>query len=738
MRQSSSTWLALVRSVGVAVFSACLLASPAAACGPYGIAVHFWLPHQPGPAHDTFLQGQLGILDSELDPAYRYVAYRHLTALETGPANLESLKSLWPAPPEEATKDPVTAWREARAQIPGVEPLGWLSRSRQIRVEDGDNTVYSYFLNCLDDALITAAETLTARIEQFGAESREVQAWVSAQDDVFANCDDGESIPVPLDDGWDPLIRADRSYQIAAANFYAARYQEAANLFRAIAQDGESPWHELSAYLVARALIRDRQFTEAGEHLGAALADPDLGTVHEPAQRLLAYSTLRSDPGSRRRELNERLLAPRLEAPIRQDFIDYLWLLKHDVAPSEEAQQSQADDRFGSWLAAMGRRAVGGEPPWDVARNHWLQSPKPAWLVAALVTADPSHAGIEPLLNDAAKLTSHQRANGTSPAYPTVAYHQSRLLAGLGRTEEARAALDTLLDHPDELSLADRNRLRLLRAEITPELDEYLRLVAAVPAGLAWDDGSRNLIPMNGGLNFPYYRSGDPVLPDSAVELLNHGLTTEELLELTQSDLLPEPWRRRLALTVWTRAVVTEDDDIALTAAPLVSSLAPELAAEMAAFTAADTGNRRFEATWTLLRFPGLSPVLRWNVGRGTPIGEIDQLRDNGWCDGALQSEAIPKQIVRTPEQIANVQSDLSASGATPAWPNHVGSIVLSRAKTNPDEPRLAEALHRVVRATRIGCPMGGYGKVSHAAFQLLHKRFPSSVWAKQTPYWFD
>ena len=99
---------------------------------------------------------------------------------------------------------------------------------------------------------------------------------------------------------------------------------------------------------------------------------------------------------------------------------------------------------------------------------------------------------------------------------------------------------------------------------------------------------------------------------------------------------------------------------------------------------------------------------LRWNVGRGTPVGEIDRLRDNGWCEAALQADAVPGQIVRTPEQIAAVQADLPE---LPAWPNFVGPVVLARAETHPDEPRLAEALHRVVRATASAAPWSATAK---------------------------
>ncbi len=717
------------RTLIVAIFMT-LFAAPLWACGPWDINVYFWLPDRPGPSRDSFLQGQLGILDSGLAPAYRYMAYRHLAGLEADPGNIEALSSLWPTPRETPTENPVTVWREARAKVPGFGPIGWLSRDRQVRAEHADHYYFSYFLNCLDDAFLNAEKTLASRIERFGASSREVQAWIVAQDTVFSNCGGFETIPAPLDDTWDPLARADRAYQIAAAHFYAARYSDAVDLFRAIARDDASPWRQLSAYLVARALIRDRQFAAAGEHLRTILDDPELAEVHEPARGLLGYAALRDDPQRRRLELERRLLASRLESPIGQDWIDYLWLLEQDTAQAEESSQEWS--QLEPWLTAMADRTYNKDRPWKIAHENWqaaseLPGPDAPWLVAALITADPEREGIQPLIDAAAGIED-------SRLDLTVAFHRARLLGGVGRAEEARAILDPFLEQPDELSPADRNRLRMLRAALTPELDRYLRLLTLVPVGLKWE-GDSDYIVTEGEVGYTHYRFDYPLLFYPAVELLNHALTTEELLEVAEGNLLPRPWRRRLALAVWTRAAVTDNDATALAAAPLVSSLAPELAAEMRTFAAAEEPDRRFEAAWTLSRFPGLSPVLRWNLGRETKVDEVDGLRDNGWCDGVLQVDGLPGQIVRTPEQVAKVQAELPE---LPAWPNYIGRVVLERANSHPDDPRIPEALHRVVRATRIGCPIGGYGDISKAAFQRLHTRYPTSPWTEKTPYWFD
>src|SRR5262249_20214909 len=115
---------------------------------------------------------------------------------------------------------------------------------------------YELFLNCPEDAFKTAEKTLDARRQEYGVQSTEVRAWVAAQDQVFANCEGkAQNIP-PVLESSDPLLRADRNYQTAAALFYSRRFDEAAAAFQAIAKDNRSPWAPYGNYLSARAMVR--------------------------------------------------------------------------------------------------------------------------------------------------------------------------------------------------------------------------------------------------------------------------------------------------------------------------------------------------------------------------------------------------------------------------------------------------------------------------------------------------
>jgi hypothetical protein len=72
------------------------------------------------------------------------------------------------------------------------------------------------------------------------------------------------------------------------------------------------------------------------------------------------------------------------------------------------------------------------------------------------------------------------------------------------------------------------------------------------------------------------------------------------------------------------------------------------------------------------------------------------------------------------------------------AAPNYISQQVLQWANRSPDDPRVPEALHLAVNTTRFGCTDEQSGRWSKAAFDLLHRKYPNTPWAKKTKYWFD
>ena len=102
----------------------------------------------------------------------------------------------------------------------------------------------------------------------------------------------------------------------------------------------------------------------------------------------------------------------------------------------------------------------------------------------------------------------------------------------------------------------------------------------------------------------------------------------------------------------------------------------------------------------------------------------------------------IPKLMNGFPEFLTEkekkeAETEWNALSKLQTAPNYLCKEVLERAKTNPNDKRLPEALHLAVRSTRYGCVDKETSKLSKAVYSILHGRFPGNTWAKKTPYWF-
>ena len=131
----------------------------------------------------------------------------------------------------------------------------------------------------------------------------------------------------------------------------------------------------------------------------------------------------------------------------------------------------------------------------------------------------------------------------------------------------------------------------------------------------------------------------------------------------------------------------------------------------------------------------------------------MDSYRDNWWCAAAptslseLPSEGEGKKdpaasASRIPEFLRASQTVAAAEAAKlralGTGPNYLAQTAINWATKNPTDARAPEALHLAVRSTRYGCTDKETGRWSKAAFDLLHRRYPNSSWAKETKYWFN
>src|ERR1051325_9041850 len=331
-----------------------LNSAPAAkACGPYFTEPIFVFDNSPDLPFGEFTNGKIGIVlptfgRKTLTIAYRYLKCGSFTAEE----QTELIAALHGTAPEDDGAAAVKEWIKARKEI-----LLDDQKLPDIYVERRNGEGYDFFPNCTRNAFEVATQTLKDRAISYGSEDKHVREWLAAQDTVFKNCSAGKQLPAELGAESPEWLRKDRDYQIAAAHFYSLEFEEARARFEKIAADVDSPWQELAAYLVARTLVRQaslttapttrREFYERAEtYLRNFLASS--GKFNVAGKRLFALVKYQLHPEDRLVELG-RGLAEGNEDNLRQDLIDYVWLLDKSetrILRAEEERRNKLDPKF--------------------------------------------------------------------------------------------------------------------------------------------------------------------------------------------------------------------------------------------------------------------------------------------------------------------------------------------------------------------------------------------------------
>ena len=416
----------LTRTVSAIVLLLVLFNSSIFACGPFTLEAIFVFTVHPAYPLERFAHGELGVIQPSYARSYLYVAYRYLSNSPFTSSEQKALTELWhdrlttgAEPDGDAW---VKAWLDARQKVTGAgeSPKISVFRNREKPNE------YETYLNCRKDAFDNAISTLNERIKKYGADSEAVRTWVAGQDQVFANCSEGQHIPEALPSGADALAQDDRSYQVAAANFYATSFDEARKTFEAIAKDGSSPWRSAAPYLVARTLVRkaslgaeeakNDSFNQAEIQLKSILANKELSTTHAASARLLDLVRLRLHPSERLHELALELVSKTPNDNLKQDLWDYTVLLDGVLEPDSTTKPSKDilhQDELTDWIGTVDGNSTEDH---EHAFSRWRTTHSTPWLLAALSKADAKSSNLAELIQNglSVKSDSHGFASAQS------------------------------------------------------------------------------------------------------------------------------------------------------------------------------------------------------------------------------------------------------------------------------------------------------------------------------------
>jgi hypothetical protein len=733
------------------------------ACGPFPPQYSF--ARALAPDAPNYLEGELGVVQPSFVRAYLFVAWRHMSGVPFTDVERQAFGAPRAVEPDAARERGPARWQRARAGILGDTPQESVNQWKRVT-----GNRYQYVLNCPDAAFDTAADTLASLLEELGAADPRVIEWTGVQDRVFSRCDgdDGSPVAEALPAGAPERARVEREYQLATAAFYGWQWQDAESRFRAIAADPTSRWRHWGDYLAARTVIRratledpDTPFDapllrRAGAMLREAAARATVPAVRSAATDMLGFVAARTQPEERLLELAGRLAGRSSAGAFGRALEDYTWLLDRMVGDTVEFSYASLDrhasvrerDEMTDWILTFQSDGPGAV---DHALARWRATRRETWLVAAAARMPASHPQLEEVLQAAAA------SPPASSAFPTLVFHRARLLVQSSRLDQARVALDAVLAAPTALPASAVNLLRAARLLTARTLDDFL--VDAVRTRVV----------------APYGRMpiGRLAFDADAADVLNERMPLARLQQAAEASHLPDTLRRDVALTAVARAVLLRDHRRAIRLAGTARRLAPGLGRALSPLAEASSPDQAHAAgLLLLLRHPGLKPYVPAVAERDAAPDKIDSLRDNWWC-GFSSAEAAPDRdnrvapyetgyayrdtwrvdrtlrslhpqprVILTPPFLPDADlvvagRELDALAARGTAPNDLAREAVRFAQASPDDPRAPEALHLAVRATRFGCTDAETGTWSRAAFDLLHRRYARTEWARRTPYWF-
>jgi hypothetical protein len=688
----------------------------AESCGPFLSVAQFSYVAQP--PQDVFARGRLGILRPKYYRRYLVVAFRYLTG---APLSREEAAAFDPrrssAPATTAPLTPVEQWIEAHNRVPGVTAIQTIDQYRPLAEPTASAESYQ---NCLDDAFSHAARTLRERAARWGLTSPQLGQWVHGQDAVFKNCNGGEALPPALPLGADTLLRADRQYQIAAAEFYAEQYEAAEKDFGAIGRDADSPWQDLGEFMAARTLIREatvgedeEKLPEAQRALDSIIANPQKAKWRNAARGLRDFVMARLDPDGQMLALSERLMRAESGPEFAQSLSDFalLWDKRGDAPPREI--------ELTDWIATFQAQ------DWEHAIERWRARPDDAWLVAALSSVPYDNPAVPELLAAA------QRVRVATPAWASAVFYGISLELARGEIEGARKWVDQALtaNPPPDV----RNEFLAQRMTLVRSWEEFLRYAPRMPVALG-GDGYDEPVEYFG----PGYRSRKRLFDTDFTIPFNLEAPLERWVDAASNSLLPPDLQADIAQAGWVRAVVLDRIPQAQALAARLASLRPLLRTPLQAWLdERDPKAAKFQAVLLMLRTPGLQPAIRDKFGRMTAVNRIDDFRDNWW--DLSKPDSVPEKAPRFlpgPERAAGQKEWQQLLAEALRAPDYLCRETLVWARAHADDPRTPEALHLAVRTTRYT-----YGERTTTfpkqAFALLHTRYPKSKWAAMTPYWY-
>lgn len=744
-----------IRTLAIVCASAALLLAftskqVVTASGGDGMSYNMFQPETYVPKIDiaSYASGNVGVVPASYWRVYQFLAYRALTGNPLTKAEVDALNiNEWRVDNTVKVnhfsyeKDAgVTTWLEARLKVKGGAPV------KTIGV-DASSGNYGSYENCPVDAFNRATQTLNDRAKT--ATEAHLKQWLDGQDAVFKNCDskrtwDANKVesdskitvvaPPELPANAPAWLVHDREYQYAAANFYAEKFDEARKRFTAIAANKTSPWQPFGVHLAARCLVRKATLyyspNDAPSNERAGLLQKQkailsqaraelvpLAKTYLPAQQLLGFVDGQLQPVARVAELGALLASGKIDATSLQHITDYVFLL----TKADNTEITTSKDPMTAWIGLMqagnnrdetGKMLPGSKTSaLEVARKNWqADKAKAIWLLPIFANANVGN-----ITADERKAV--QNTAEISPLYQPLHYELAKMLIAEKRLSDADEIVTRILvKQKTAMIKSTRNRWLGLKVSTAKTQAEFF---AALPREHA-DVAMPPPIP-NEGLKTA------SLLDLDYDDRLYHDFSNADLLALLIAPNFPSSDKNRaLKEKIFTRALAMDDYE---TANKLGDDLAVERATTRHLYerlkTDATVDAKRITAALILVNTPELN----------TAVFDNKYSENYRGCDTSI--EGAPKTCGSLPPNFMSAANTAAAQKEQlilRKWRNgedFLTSTLLTWAKQKPSDAEAPKALHFLIITKRV------VGKPSREAFQILHKNYPGSEWAKKTKYYY-
>lgn len=737
-----ATTLALLFNVSI---------TPAHACSYANESYYTYTLHPDFPL-DRFAAGQLGIVQPSYARSYLLVAYHYLAGKPLSRSDQEQMEQLWADRLDQSDSycsADTSSWLKLRATVPGVSKIESIDVERPVSSEDQ----YQTYCNAQSSAFMVASATLQKLIDEFGINSKVVKEWVEAQDAVFSNCGAPRysdklpevKIPEPLPEPADTIAKQLRQYQIAAAKFYAQKFDDARKDFEAIAQVKDHAMEDVSGYLAVRCMIRkatlakemDRQLlAQAGERVKQLLSAPGYAGWKGALEDLGGFVAVRLTPGEHLHYLLSKMFARFYVNEITKT-IDYYIDKDNEGAEVNygDAPDFLKKDDVYDWMITFQSKDKAGT---DHAIEKWKTTKSLPWLVAAITRVEADNASAKQLLAAAQQEKSNV-------AKWMLFYHINRLKSEMKQADEVRASLDKVMAaNPADLPPGSLNKLKSLRLPLSRNLDEFVSFGALRPLAICSDGGIPQLPDSKEEMEGKCITK--VVFVPAAADVINNKMPLSMIRQLAANPKLPAGLRDDLVWRGWVRAVLIGDAAQAQAFALLSH---PKNQAKQKLFTdfisAATPEMKKFAAVYLMLQYSSASPHFTSDEPSEDGYGDASGW---WWFTSRVKSSSDEEEegddddshfdpIFITGAQKKQAASEAQRLSAAGAAPNYFAKTVLAFAKAHPADPRVPKALHFGVKSTRYGSTDDATQSLSKQMFTLLHTKYKGNTWTKQTPYWY-